>query len=81
MKRVAKLFTTTFALAVALGLTIGIVLPEKAVSESASSKDRCVKHTSNGVVVGSCDEEGWLDALADANPFTTVQSNFRDPLY
>ena len=80
-KKITRFMTALFGAAV-LGVVINMALPVQArIEANASDEDVCVRFSGESVVVGSCDESSWIDALASANPFSNVQSNFRDPIY
>lgn len=88
MKRTASQTATRIVMtvlgAVFLGLVINLALPVQAgegKTAADTSEVLCVKHTVEGVIVGSCAPEGRLANFINSSPFRSIQTDFREPIY
>lgn len=67
-----------------LGLVINLALPVQAgEGKTTANTDEvlCVKHTVEGVIVGSCVPEGRLASFINSSAFRSIQTDFREPIY
>jgi len=82
MGRFKKQITMTLLGAVLVVVVMNLALPVQArVEASQDATKLCVRHTLNGVVIGSCEDEGLIARLIRSSSFGSVETNFRDPIY